>query len=287
MSPEQVRARELDPRSDLFSFGAVLYEMATGVRPFQGESPAVICEAILSRTPVPPSQLNRHVPPALQDIIDKALQKDCNRRYQRASEMRADLESLKGTGAIAAAPPARGGLTWKALAGALAAVAVVAAGIRYSVRRSLQLTEKDTIVLADFVNTTGEPVFDDTLKQGLSVKLLQSPFLNILPDQTLGETLRLMGRAPGDAITPQLAREACVRTNGKAMLAGSISRLGSQYVLGLRAQECNSGADLAQEQVEAPRKEDVLKALDKAAGSVRRALGESLPSRRCRRTASG
>ena len=253
--------------------------MATGVRPFQGKSLAAMCEAIMDRAPVPPSQVNRDVPAALQDIIVKALQKDLALRYQRASEMRADLEALTGTvtSAIAAAPPARRMRRWTAVAAGLALAAAAAAGVRWwPVRRPAPLTEKDTIVLADFVNTTGDPVFEATLKQGLSVQLRQSPFLNIVPDQKLGETLKLMGRAPGDPLTPQLARDACVRTGSKAMLTGSISTLGSHYVLGLRAQECYSGANLAEEQEQAARKEDVLKALDQAAARVRRTLGESL-----------
>ena len=276
MSPEQVRAEELDCRSDLFSFGAVLYEMATGVLPFQGESPAVICEAILNRAPFPPARLNRHVSPGLEDIISKALQKDRKLRYQHASEMRAALEILIGR-RLMPAPPHR--LRRKPAifaATALAAIAVVAAETRWSFLRSAPLTEKDTIVLADFVNATGDPVFDGALKQGLSVKLLQSPFLNILPERKLNETLKFMGRSAGEPITASLAHEVCVRTNSRVVLTGTISRLGSEYVLGLRGQDCHSGADLANEQVEAPRKEDVLKALDKATASVRQTLGESL-----------
>jgi serine/threonine protein kinase/tetratricopeptide (TPR) repeat protein len=276
MSPEQLRAQDLDGRSDLFSFGAVLYEMTTGALPFQGESPAVICEAILNRTPVAPTRINRHLSPGLQEIITRALEKDRHLRYQHASEMRAALECLKASGGIPT-PAVRPRRKWIVpVAAALAAVGIVVGGVQWSLPRAAPLTDRDTIVLADFVNTTGDPVFDDTLKQGLSVQLRQSPFLTVLPDQKLSETLKLMGRAPGDTLTPKLARDACVRTGSKAMLSGSISRLGSQYVLGLRAQECYSGSDLAQEQVEASRKEDVLKALDKAATNVRRTLGESL-----------
>jgi eukaryotic-like serine/threonine-protein kinase len=276
MSPEQLQAKPLDQRSDLFSFGTVLYEMSTGVRPFHGNSVASVCAAILDRAPVPPAELNPAVPPELQAIITKALEKDRDRRYQRASDMRADLErqiTVPVSAPVAAAGRSR---RWMALAAALVAVGVGAVAIQMRVRQPPPLTERDTIVLADFVNTTGEPVFDDTLKQGLIVQLRQSPFLNILPDATLNETLKLMGNAPGVALTPQRALDACVRTSSKAILTGSISRLGNQYVLGLRAQDCYSSVDLANEQVDAPRKEDVLKALDKASARVRQRLGESL-----------
>jgi eukaryotic-like serine/threonine-protein kinase len=274
MSPEQVRAQPLDSRTDLFSFGAVLYEMATGVLPFRGESVAVICAAIMNDAPAHPAQLNPTLPPELQRIIQKALEKDRNHRYQSAADMRADFERLRASRVVPSVHPARR-RSWK-VAAVVLGIAAVAVGIGTSVRGAPPLTDKDTIVLADFVNTTGDPVFDDTLKQGLSVHLQQSPFLSIVPDQQLSETLKLMGRAAGDALTPDVARDACIRTSSKAMLTGSIAALGSQYVLGLRAVNCYTGEDLAREQVQAQRKEDVLDALGKAATRVRRTLGESL-----------
>jgi eukaryotic-like serine/threonine-protein kinase len=275
MSPEQVRAQPLDPRSDLFSFGAVVYEMATGVLPFEGESAAVICSAIMNDAPVPATERNPGQPGELQRIIDKALEKDRNRRYQSAADMRADLERLRASRVFTPAKPWRRTRHWK-VAAAVAGGVALAAGISTSVRGSPPLTDQDTIVLADFVNTTGDAVFDDTLKQGLSVQLRQSPFLSIVPDEKMRETLALMGRAPGHAVTPEIARDACVRTNSKAMLTGSIAPLGSQYVLGLRAVNCYTGSDLAQEQVQATRKEEVLDALGRAAANLRRTLGESL-----------
>jgi serine/threonine protein kinase/tetratricopeptide (TPR) repeat protein len=321
MSPEQVRAKNLDSRTDIFSFGAVLYEIATGVLPFRGESSGLIFEAILNRIPVSPVRLNPDVPAELERIINKALEKDRNLRYQHASEMRADLLRLKRetqTGRVAVAsfetgsiaqdssqvaaprqagtslssnpfpsssapkvvdvPVAAGRKVWKILvpASVVIVAALVASGLYLRSRSATTLTEKDTIILADFTNTTGDSVFDDTLKQGLSVSLSQSPFLNFVPNQKVGETLKLMGRSPGDRLTPEVAREICVRTNGTAMLAGSISTLGSQYVIGLNALNCSSGNVLAQEQVQAAAKEQVLTALDKAATSLRAKLGESL-----------
>jgi serine/threonine protein kinase/Flp pilus assembly protein TadD len=292
MSPEQARAKELDARSDLFSFGAVLYEMATGQLPFRGDSTATIFEAILNRAPVPAVRLNPDVPPKLEEIINKALEKDPNLRYQHAADMRTDLQRLKrdnesgisaaassGTVAGREAPAVGRRKLWKIAVPVLLVALLVAGGLYYrSHRQSKRLTDKDTIVLSDFDNKTGDSVFDDTLKQGLSVQLEQSPFLALVSDRKVNETLKLMGRPAGDRLTPEATREVCQRTGSKAMLTGSIAGLGSQYVIGLEAVNCNTGDVLADAQEQAAAKEAVLKALDNAAVSMRSKLGESLSS---------
>ena len=332
MSPEQARAKELDARTDLFSFGAVLYEMATGVMPFHGESSAVIFKAILDSAPPSPIRFNRNIPSKLEDIINRALEKDRELRYQSAKEMRSELLRLKrdtetgrvpaasgtvpaaqesgsqtltspaatasGSAPVAAsssssaaaqitAMPAAGrSKLWKVLVPAVVIIiaGIVAVGLSLRSRsaapaaKATPLTEKDKVVLADFDNKTGDAVFDDALKQALAVELGQSPFLNILSDRRVEETLHLMGQKSNEHITRDVARELCVRTGSKAIILGTISNLGGQYVIGVDAVGCNSGDTLAKEQEEAAGKQEVLKALGKAAVSLRARLGESLAS---------
>jgi eukaryotic-like serine/threonine-protein kinase len=280
MSPEQVRAMPLDTRTDLFSFGVVLYEMATGTRPFRGESTGTIFDAILNRAPVPPVRLNPAVPSELERIIDKCLEKDRNLRYQHASDLCIDLQRLKrdsGPSTQAPTGTATRPKRWKMVlpAASAAALALSVAGYVYF-HRTTGLTDKDTIVLAEFENKTGDPVFDDTLRQGLSVQLQQSPFLSLIPDQQIQQTLVLMGQAKDARLTAEIAQQVCERTASAAVMDGSIASLGSQYVLGLRARNCNTGGILAQEQIQAATREDVLNALSEIVRRLRPRLGESL-----------
>ncbi len=291
MSPEQIRAQELDARTDLFSFGAVLYEMASGMVPFEGSSSGEICGAILHQEP--PFQVSQQISQALCSVIRKALEKDRSLRYQSAAEMRADLQRLKrdtetgrlvadsdyaGKGALArsglASKPAK--IAYFTLA--TIAIALIAGGLYYRLHRPKPLTDKDTVVLADFANSTGDAVFDGTLRQGLAAQLEQSPFLSLVSDERIAQTLTLMNQPKQARLTPEIARDVCQRTASAATIEGSISNLGSQYVLGLKAVNCRTGDLLSEEQVTANGKEQVLEALGTASTKLRARLGESLTS---------
>jgi len=283
MSPEQARGEELDARTDLFSFGAVLYEMATGRMAFPGNSAAVIHDGILNRAPVPASQINQGLPSKLDEIIGKALEKDRRLRYQSAAEIRTDLQRLKRDTESAKAPATTGAKTskevrrfWKLGVPTAAVVLALSIGSYFYFHRTPKLTDKDTIVLADFTNMTGDPVFDGTLRQGLSVQLEQSPFLSIISDQQIQQTLQMMGQTPDAKLTPEIAREVCQRTGSKAVIDGSIAQIGSQYSLILKVVNCLSGESLSSTETEASDKSHVLDALGKASSEIRNKLGESL-----------
>jgi len=283
MSPEQVRGKGLDARTDLFSFGTVLYEMAAGTLPFRGESTGVIFDGIMNHVPVPPVRLNPDVPAELERIIAKCLEKDRNLRYQHASDIRTDLQRLKRDTEssrlpMAVQPEARSRprmRSWVMVAIGVVLVLMAAGGYLY-LHHPRRLTDKDVVVIADFANSTGDTVFDDTLKQALSVSLRQSPFLSVLSDNKVAETLKLMTRPPGTMLTPELAREVCLRTGSQAYIAGAIAALGEEYVLGLKAVNCQSGEILAQQQISVPAKEKVLDGLGHVASQLRGELGESL-----------
>jgi len=293
MSPEQVQGEELDPRTDLFSFGVVIYEMATGHLPFDRKTVGATFAAILHEAPEIVTRWNSQLPVKLDEIISKALQKDRQLRYQHASEIRSDLQQLKSAPAPPgepeniAVPPLEAAVFRRSLSKIavpvglmlLALLVAVIFGLPHRpVSQASKLDEKDAVVLADFANSTGDPVFDNTLKQGLSISLRQSPFLNILSDSRVAATLTMMTRPPNTQLTNDVAREVCQRAHAKAYIGGSISALGKEYVVGLKAASCETGDVLAEEQATADRKEEVLSALGKTATKLREKLGESLAS---------
>ena len=293
MSPEHIRGEQLDARTDLFSLGIVLYQMATGTAPFHGDTPSALFDMVLHKPPIPPASLNPALPGGLAQVIKRALEKDRDRRYQSAAEMGEELRQVARAIHPAEKAAAQSETTDQGIratrrrtlfwtVGALVAflAVIISGGLywRWRAHKPLALTDKDTIVLADFENKTGDPVFDDTLKQGLTIQLEQSPFLDLVPQSKVVRTLKQMERPADAPLTPDIAREVCQRTGSKATITGLIANLGSQYVIGLEAVNCDTGDVLAQAQEQASSKEAVLKALDKTATSLRSKLGESLAS---------
>jgi tetratricopeptide (TPR) repeat protein len=290
MSPEQARGEDLDQRTDIFSLGVVMYEMATGRQAFGGQTTAVVFDALLNRQPPDPRTMNPDVPEDLQRVIMRALEKDRKLRYQTAADIHADLGRVRRDSSGPSAANAVSGTAVQSgaesvkrpipVAAILAALVVAGAAVWYFFLRTptVTLTAKDTVLLADFVNTTGDPVFDDALRGAVSVQLQQTPFLTLLPDQRIQRTLRMMQQPPDTAVTPAVAREVCQRAGARATVEGSIAQLGSNYVISLSVHNCQTGEALARQQVQATSKEDVLNQLGVAAKALRQNLGESLAS---------
>src|SRR6185503_17221396 len=277
MSPEQAAGQAVDARSDIFSFGVVLYELLAGRRPFEGATDLERLQALIGQPPRPLSESSPDLPADLRNLVEKALEKDPAERYQTARELVVDLRrSTRATTTEKSAVTPVTAKRWKVIGAATAATALVlfVAGYFY-LQRPPTLTDKDTIVLADFDNKTGDPVFDDTLRQGLSVELQQSPFLSLIPDSQVLQQLALMGQPKEARLTPEVAQQICERTASAMVLEGSIASLGSQYVLGLRARDCNTSRLLDQRQIQATRREDVLNALSQVARKFRTRVGES------------
>jgi serine/threonine protein kinase/Flp pilus assembly protein TadD len=294
MSPEQARGEKVDARSDIFSLGVVLYEMIAGRAPFAGTTTSEVIAAILRDLPPPLAEAAPGTLPGLERIITRALRKDRAERYQTAKDLLGDLNQLKEqllmeklvpagseSSTRAPVPPAAKTINKRrrTVLVALAAIIVSLAAVAwFYFNRSGPPPAKDTVMLADFDNQTGDDIFDGTLKQGLATQLEQSNFLNVFPEVRVRQTLQQMERATDTRVTRELAQEICERQNLKAFIAGSIAPLGNHFVITLAALQGRSGEELARAQVTASSKEQVLQALAEAATQLRAKLGESLSS---------
>jgi tetratricopeptide (TPR) repeat protein/predicted Ser/Thr protein kinase len=287
MSPEQARGEELDGRSDLFSLGVVLYEMATGHQAFGGQTTAVVFDAILNRQPADLRAANPAIPEDVARVVLRSLEKDRKMRFQTAADMLAELGRARrdttmatagaaATGGTVAAPRPSARPKWLAFAGLAVAAAGIAGYFLWTSTRTIALTDTDTILIADFVNSTGDPVFDDALRQAVAVQLQQTPFLQLLPDQRIQRTIRMMQQPPEAPVTGDVARQACQRAGAKATVEGSIAPLGSAFVISIGVHNCQTGAPLAVQQTQAANKESVLKELGLAVSALRGKIGESL-----------
>jgi tetratricopeptide (TPR) repeat protein len=289
MSPEQIRGEPVDARTDLFSFGAVLYEMATGMRAFQGETFGAVVGRVLQGVVQPPTFLNPSMPPAIEPIISKALEKDRSLRYQSACELWTDLQRLKCESesgqAVAVTLPSRLLSTlrkmdrnWMLSIAAVLVVVSAGAIFLFRQRKTVTLGETDWVLVSDFVNATGDPVFDGSLKQAITVKLSESPYFNVVLDGATRQTLQLMGRSADERVVPPLAREVCEREGAKVVVGGSIVALGNKYEVDLGATNCLTGASIVREEKAAQNRDQVLKTLGQIIPLIRRRLGESLSS---------
>lgn len=268
MSPEQARGKPTDARSDVFSFGIVLYEMLTGKLPFSGETMTDTLSSIISSEPRPVTSLAPHLPRELQRIVQKTLKKKRDQRYQSTRDLLVDLKDLRDE------------LQIEAKLEQTAVPSKPEANVTSSPRHSMSSGSgsKDSILLTEFENTTGESIFDQTLKMALAYSLAQSPFLDIVPDSKVSQTLRLMGRRPDEKVTKELGEEICMRQNLKAFISGSITKFGEIYVLTLEAINARNNESLGREFEQVSSREDVLNALTRATAGLRERLGESLSS---------
>jgi eukaryotic-like serine/threonine-protein kinase len=291
MSPEQAKGEPLDARTDLFSLGTVIYEMATGKTPFAGGSTAEVFAALLRENPPPVSTLNPAMPKKLDPIVAKLLAKDPPQRYATAEQLQEALDGLDPqSGKAMVATDAGPKRSWATIA-LVVLLALIAGGLAWwkfrpgaatpageSTAGTAANATKDSIILADFINRTGDPVFDTTLNQALQIELEQSPVINIVSPQHLAQSVKYLGKPDGTAVTPEIAREIGVREGVKAILTGTIANLGKEYVITLTAQNTATGDEIVSQQAQAPDKEHVLDALGKAAAAIRGKLGEDLES---------